>query len=138
MGLSNTISAAINKNVPCVNADDNLHSVVNAMAQAGASALVVMSNGEVIGLITTMDVMNSVAKHNDLAQTLVSESMTPCSLIADKAVKTPCVQLDEDENVGNALAIMNEAGVHNLMVTGSNNQAIGTVSVLDLLKLAVA
>ncbi|MDH5298274.1 MAG: CBS domain-containing protein [Desulfobulbaceae bacterium] len=139
MGLNDTISAAINKNAPAVSGEESLRNVIDTMARANVSALVVKDGNEVMGLITTMDVMNCVAKGRDLGQTKVAGSMTPCSLITGQGGKrTPCVQLDEAETIGNALAIMNEAGVHNLLVSGANNQAIGTVSVLDLLKLAIA
>ena len=138
MGFTDTISSAIQKETLVIESTDSLRTAIQKMTQANATGLIVKSGGDLIGIVTVMDLMNSVANDDDLDTTPVSSFMTACELITDKVVKTPCVQLDEGQNVKDALKIMNEAGVRNLLVSGDNNEAIGMVSALSLLKLAIS
>ena len=83
----------------------------------------------------------SVAKrsrHDDLDDTRVTRFMTPCEIISSKAAVSPCVQLDENEKVQDALATMHKAGTHHLLVAGAGSKPIGMISVADLLKLAIS
>lgn len=138
MGFADTIGSIIQKDSLAIEITDSLRAAIQKMTTANASGLIVKSGGELVGIVTVMDLMTSVAANDDLDTTTVSQFMTACELITDKTVKTPCVQLDEGQSVKDALAIMNEAGVHNLLVSGDNNEAIGMVSALSLLKLAIS
>jgi len=138
MGFNDAIGAGVQKDAPFVGRSDSLRTVIKKMTDAKVTGLIVKSGTDVVGIITVRDVMNSVANNDDLDDTKVSDFMTACELITDKSIKTPCVQLDEGQNVKDALAIMNEAGVRNLLVTGDNNKAIGTISALTLLKMAIS
>ena len=138
MGFDDTISAGIQKDAHSVGRSDSLRTAIKKMTDAKVSGLIVKSGHDVVGIITVRDVLNSVAQNNDLDITKVSSFMTSCELISDKSVKTPCVQLDEGQSVKDALAIMNEAGVSNLMVTGDNDKAIGIISALTLLEMAIS
>ena len=138
MGFNDAIGAGVQKDAPFVGRSDSLRTVIKKMTDAKVTGLIVKSGTDVVGIITVRDVMNSVANNKDLDDTKVSDFMTSCELITDKSIKTPCVQLDEGQNVKDAIAIMNEAGVRNLLVTGDDNKAIGTISALTLLKMAIS
>lgn len=138
MGFNDSISAAIQKDTPAVGLEDSLRTAVRKMSDAGASAIIVQSGAELVGIVTVMDLMNSVCRNDDLDGTKVTSFMTACELITRVVARVPCIQLDEDESVKNALDIMNEAGVHDLLVSGGpQGKAIGMVSAADLLKIAV-
>ncbi len=139
MGLNDTISVAVQKSVPKVGYEDSLRAAIEEMDRSSVSALAVESGGELVGIITEMDLMNSLVQNDDLDASKVNQCMTACDLISSAPSKiSPCIQLDEDESVMNALKVMNEAGVRNLLVSGGDDKAIGLVSARDLLKIATA
>ncbi|MEJ2031641.1 MAG: CBS domain-containing protein [Deltaproteobacteria bacterium] len=136
--MNEAISSAVQKGGPTVSLDDSLRTAIGKMAEAKATGLVVKSGGQVVGIITTLDLMRSVVNKEDLDETKVSQFMTACELIGAKATKSPCVQVDENESVAMALEVMDQAGVHNLLVSGGSGDAIGMVSAQELLKLAIS
>lgn len=138
MGMNETISSAVEKNGPTVSLDDSLRTAIATMAEASATGLVVKAGDQVVGIITTLDLMRSVVNKADLDGTKVSQFMTACELIGTKAIKSPCVQVDENESVAVALEVLDQAGVHNLLVSGGSGNAIGMISAQDLLKLAIS
>ena len=138
MGLSDSISKAIKKKLPSVNASDSLRSAIKAMTDADCSAIVVKAGDEVIGIVTEMDLMGGVADQKDLDSDEVASVMTVCELITNKAASSPCIQLDEDQSAQSAIDIMSEAGVHHLLVSGSKGQPVGVISGQQLLKLIVS
>ena len=92
---------------------------------------------EVIGVLTDSDLMMCVDRSEDLDLTKASRCMTPCEMITGERSKSPCVQIDSTQTVKTALGVLNLAGVHHLLVTGEDDR-IGLVSIVDLLKLAIS
>lgn len=138
MGLTATIGSVVKKDAPAITLDDTLRTAIQKMTAAGCSALVVKSGAELVGVVTEMDLLDGIVRHDDLDTTKVARFMTSCELITSKAACSPCVQLDENEKVQSALATMHKAGTHHLLVAGAGNKAIGMISVADLLKLAIS
>lgn len=138
MAKNDLIRQAIKKKLPAVTIDDTLHSAIKTMTDADVSALVVISDGELVGIITEMDLMHGVTEHSDLAAVKVGSLMTACELITSTAANSPCVQLDEEESALNAIRIMNHAGVHHLLVSDANGKAVGMVAAKDILKLMIS
>lgn len=138
MGLNTEIKNAVNWEAPAVAMDDSLRVVIQKMVDSKSSAVLVKADDAVAGIVTDMDMLASIARHDDLDGTKVSGFMTRCELILGKAVKSPCVQLDSEQNAGDAIGVMNGAGVHHLVVSGEKDTCTGIVSVLDLLRLVVS
>ena len=134
MGLNDTIKNVVEWDAPSVDSEDSLRDAIYKMASCKSSLLVKL-NGVVAGIVSDMDVMHSLVEGDDLDETKVSGFMTACQVIAGQPVKSPCIQLHEDETVKNALGVMDTAGVHNLVVSGDHDKRVGTVSICDLLKL---
>jgi len=137
MALNDTIAPAV-KRTPSIGINDSLLTAAEYMSRHDTSALIVKEGGEVIGILTDMDVMNGIVKKNDFAGANVASCMTACQLIDGNGVQSPCVQLYQEESVENALKVMSSAGIHNLLV--SCEMGIGTcmVNIRDLLKIAVS
>ena len=135
MSLKDTISKAITKDTPVVALDDTLETAIRKMVDGCCSALVVKSDDELIGIVTDMDIMESVSRNGLTGKIRVADFMLKCELISRKQTKSPCIQLDENESVENALKIMAGAGVHHLLVSGANNKNIGIVSSYALINL---
>ena len=138
MGLNAEIKNAVNWEAPAVAMDDSLRVVIQKMVDGRSSAVLVKAGDVVAGIVTEMDMLASIARHDDLDGTKVSGFMTRCELILGKAVKSPCVQLDSEQSVGDAIGVMNGAGVHHLVVSGEKDTCTGMVSVLDLLRLVIS
>ncbi len=137
MGFADSIGAAIKKDAPALALDQSLRQAIEKMASCRCCAMVVKSDDELVGIITEMDLMYSVANNANLDATRVSQIMTACDLITAQGGKSPCVQLDEDQKVKVALEIMTQAGTHHLLVSGPEDKAIGLVAACDLLALAI-
>ena len=137
MSIRDTISVAMKHDTPAVNLEDSLRTAIKNMSDANATALMVKSDDELVGIVTETDVMHQVVKHVNLDDVKVAQLMTACEIISSKPAKTPCVQLDENETIQNALAIMDEAGISNLLISGDGGHAKGVVSARDLLKHVV-
>ena len=133
MGLESKIKDAVNWSVPVVDLGTTLREVIRQLVDNNVSALVVKSGDVVVGVVTDMDVLDSLAAGKDQDTLKVADFLTPCELISGQAVKSPCVQLDESESVKNAIKLLTVAGTHNLLVSG--NLRAGIASVRDLLKL---
>jgi len=130
-----TIKNAVKRKFPAVGLTDTLDAALQAMAKANASALVVKTDEDLVGVVTISDIMYSLTNEEDLRQTPVSSFMTSCEFISDKATNNPCVQLDEDEDPLSAIKVMSEAGVNHLLVSGSKGEPVGMVSSLEIIKL---
>ena len=138
MSLNDTISKAIKKDTPSVALEDTLETAIRRMVDEDCTALAVQSNDELIGIVTDMDIMDSIKRNGLTGKVKVADFMVRCELITEKWTKSPCVQLDEDESVENALKLMAGAGVHHLLVSGANKKTIGIVSSQALLGLVLA
>ena len=121
-----------------VSAEDTLETALKTMIENDTFALVVKSGEELVGIINDTDILHCLALRFEMRDTKVINIMTECQLITRSGVKKPCVQLDENEKVELAIKIMNEAGVHHLLVSGENGKVVGLVSAADLLKSAMA
>ncbi len=138
MSLKDEIRSAVNWDAPGVDMNDSLRTAIQKMMVGGSTALLVKMDSIVIGVVTDMDLMRTVVSNEDLDETKVSEFMTGCELITGRTTKTPAVQLHEAESVENALGVLEEANLHNLVVSGENEKCAGTVSVRDLLGLVIS
>lgn len=135
MKSSRTIKEAVIRRYPEIGLDDSLGDAINAMAKNNASALVVREGGVLIGLVTITDVMHSLVHHQDLQDTKISSFMTKCELISAKETKNACAQLDEEQDVLSALKVMHQAGVNHLVVSRGEDDPVGVVSSLEIIRL---
>lgn len=128
------IRKAVQRKFPTIGIDDSLDTAMNAMAEANVSVLAVKIGEEIAGLVTINDVMFSLANEDGL-QTKISSFMTWCETDVSKRTRNPCLQLDEEEEALSAIKLMYDAGVNHLLVSGANDQIVGIVSSLELIKL---
>jgi len=138
MALQDTLKTITAWNVPPVSATTSLKTAIDLMSEHGVCALAVATDGEILGLVTDLDLSSAVVRGWDPRTTMVAECMTACDLITGSGARNPCVQLDEDETVENALKLLDGQGVHNLLVSGPGSSLVGIVSSCSLLKAAIA
>jgi len=133
MKLNDSIEGIVKWNGPSVDGDDNLQTAIRRMADNSVSGLLVRQGGEVLGVITDWDIMQSLDNGHDPATTKVASFMTSCEVMLGRKIKSPCVQLDASISIKDALRVMAGENVHHMLITGPNNE-IGLLSSLDLLK----
>ena len=138
MGKRDTVKMAVRKEAPAIGKDDSVEAAIEMMVAGCSTALVVMRNEELVGVVTVRDLLHSLNRGDEPRTTTVLEVMTPCELITGKGAKSPCVQLDENESVADALQIMEEAGINHMLVTGAGGKVTGIATLIDLLGQAVA
>lgn len=138
MGMQDEIRTAVKWDIPSVNLDDSLRVVINRMVEHKASALVVKKNDDVVGVVSDVDLLRSLIDKKNMDEAKVSEYLSPCELIGEKGTRNPCAQLDNTESVENALKVIEIAGTHNLLVSGSDKNEVGMVSIHALLEVAIS
>jgi CBS domain-containing protein len=137
MGMNDEINRAVNWDTESVDMEDSIRIAIKKMNSCNTSALAVKSGGKVVGVLTDMDLMMCVAEKKDLDKTNAFTCMTSCEMITNERSKSPCVQLDSTQTVGDALGVMTLGGVHHLLVA-NDDEHLGIVSIIDLLKLAIS
>lgn len=136
MNLKTPIKNCLSQNIPKCNLGDSLKEVAEKIAKSESAACAVYSDNEIVGVITDTDLVDSIAQGKDLDQVRAQDLMTSCELITQGAAALPCVQLNENETIENALKVMRNGGVHHIVVWGQDGRAAGVVSAADLIKEA--
>jgi len=126
---------AIQQRFPEIHLDDSLATAIDTMTRADVSALAVKSGGEIIGLVTSNDVLFSLATEGEGLQRKISSFMTKCEADVSKTTRNPCIQLDENEEVLSAIKLMYDTGMNHMLVSGHNGEIVGIVSSLQLIRL---
>ena len=137
MGMRDSVSKAVNWNIPSIDSEDSLQSAINKMVEYDVNAFVVEMNGLVSGILTDIDLVHIITSEEDLEGVKVAEVMTPCTLMSEKSSHNPCAQIYELETIENALKVIDAAGTHTLMVASSGKNKAGLVTIHNLLKIAV-
>ena len=115
-----------NREVYSVGIHDSVTEAARQMRFRNVGAILVLDDGELRGLFSERDLMNRVvAEGGDPEFTIVTEVMT-----------TDVVAIDETSSVQHAAELMRHYGFRHLPVV-RGNQALGMISMRDLLPLAV-
>ena len=137
MKLQSEIKNAVNWKAPTLSLESSLREAIQKMVTNNVSALAVKIDDALVGVVTEMDVIDSISDQKDPDKTRVSDFLTACELITNQGQKSPCAQLDGTESVENAIKVLSVAGTHNLVVSGRTDKEVGVASVRDLLKLLI-
>ena len=139
MKFQTEIKNAVDWDAPSVGLESSLRDVIQKLVASKASALAVKIDDILVGVVTDIDIIDSISDQRDLDTTKVSEFLTPCELITNDLTKgSPCAQLDESESVENALKVLSVSGTHNLVVSGKTDKDVGIASIRDLLHLLIS
>jgi CBS domain-containing protein len=115
---------------PVVPYEGRLKDALMVMIDRNSTSVLVMDGEDVVGVIGADDVARLAAKEIDLTAAWVKDFVAACMLTGNQ----PCVQIREDDNVLNALRIMDNWTASQIVVVNEKNKVVGTISALDALK----
>lgn len=114
------VSEVMNKNVVVVKKDATLKQASEVMAKTRIGSLVVVEKNDIIGIVTSSDIIQSIAKDKVPGNTLIEEVMS-------KRVFT----VEPDATIQDAVAVMVENKIRELPVV-ENKKIKGIVTVTDV------
>ncbi|MBB4286227.1 CBS domain-containing protein [Roseospira goensis] len=116
------LKEVMSKGIETVAPTTSLRDAARRMDRLSVGMLPVDESGTLIGTLTDRDiVVHAVAEGVDVNNTRVRQAMTAGVTVAD-----------EDDSVADAAAMMAESQVRRLLVTNSQKEVVGTVSLRDL------
>jgi len=130
MNLSDTIGMVLKgkgQNVWSLGPDARVYDAVEMMANKHVGALLVISDGKLVGIISERDYARKVVlQERSSKQTLVKEIMT-----------SPVVVVRPDHTVEDCMRFMTDNRIRHLPVV-ENQKVLGVVSIGDLVKWVVS
>ncbi len=115
------------KDIWSISPSGSVFDAIEAMAEKGVGALLVMENEQLVGIISERDYARKVIlKGKSSKQTLVSDIMTKNVLIARP-----------EQSVEECMAVMTEKRIRHLPVL-DKHKVIGMISLGDLVKTIIA
>jgi predicted transcriptional regulator len=120
----------VEKDPAVVDYSGTLADVIGAMLKKGRTGVMVKDGSEVVGVITSSDLMRVIIQGVDAASVKVSDLMTACSLVGEN----PCVQIGEDSMIVDALRVMQLGRTNRVVVVDSRGKFIGVIGFLDALR----
>ncbi len=105
-----------------ISADQSVCEAAQAMQRLGVGSVPVFRDGQPIGIVTDRDiVVRAVAEQCDCSQKPIGEIMTG-----------ELITMPETTSIAEAAKLMEQQQIRRLLVTGSNNEIVGIVSVGDI------
>lgn len=108
--------------LPQVSANADVRSVLISITEFRLGATVVIEGGEILGIITDGDIRRMLEKHTDVS-----------GLIAKEIMSVNPKKIDKTELAANALHLMRQNSISQLVVTDSGKYA-GIIHLQDILK----
>ncbi len=111
-----------------VSADDTVQQVVHYLCERNTGAVAVKDNDDVVGIFTERDLLHRV----------VNNSLDPNKVLVRDVMSTSMININMDDEIHKAKAMMHQNGVRHLLVLGNGGVYKGLVSMRDLVEADIA
>lgn len=111
----------MNREVVVINPKISLREAARTMCEKHIGSLIVLEEGDIVGIITQTDILKAVAEEKDLDTTLVEDVM-------NKKVYT----IDYEKTVEDAVNLMMEKRIKRLPVT-KEGKLVGIITASDII-----
>ena len=105
---------------------DSVLDAIRRMAEHGVGALLVISDGQLVGFFSERDYTRKV----------ILEGLASRDTPVEKVMSTPVISISPDATVQQGLSMMTEKHIRHLPVTDASG-VIGVVSIRDLVKAVI-
>ena len=106
--------------------DDSVLDAIRRMAEYGVGALLVISDGQLVGFFSERDYTRKV----------ILEGLASRDTPVEKVMSTPVISISPDATVQQGLSMMTEKHIRHLPVTDGSG-VMGVVSIRDLVKAVI-
>ena len=118
-----SVEGIMNRNLITVSEDDDIFSAAKAIVRSGVRQLLVVDNGNLKGIISSMDILDKFVK----------EDYHPVKKKIDEVMTTDVVYCEQDDEISKIWDMMHSSGFSGLPVL-KNNKIIGIVTRMNILK----
>ncbi|MEM1607209.1 MAG: CBS domain-containing protein [Candidatus Bathyarchaeia archaeon] len=125
MGLKNSVETVMRSPPVTALFSDSVSSVIEKMITNNIGAVVVMSGGNPVGIITERDIIEKVVRSN----------RDPSKIRAEEIMSSPLISVEADKTLKDALTLMRDKKIRRLGVT-RKGKLVGIITerrVLDAL-----
>jgi len=118
------VSELMTKTVFSVDSSASVYDVVREMLNRDIGCIVVLSKGEVVGVVTKGDVLRET----------IMKKADPTRESAGEIMSRPVVKIGDDASVEEATSLMSKYSVSKLPVVDDGGRLVGIVTSTDLLR----
>lgn len=124
------------KNVVTVDEESTLAQATTVIRENGISRVPVEDEGNLVGIITTHDIMNYSVRSNNASTEgdKAGEKDDVSDLPATNAMSEPVETIDPNSSVRDAVDVMLESGYGGLVVENEDNQIAGIITKTDAIR----
>lgn len=123
MKFPSAVSDAMSSPVVTVDEDMNVRDSANLMTDEEIGSLIVLADGEPVGIVTKRDMM----------QRVVSTCRDPCETRIKDIMSAPLITIDKDAGILTAMRKMRECKISRLVVM-EGDVLVGVISERDVIK----
>ena len=119
--IDDPVSSVMTKGILSIKSSKNLVEAIKIMIEFDVGSLVVVDNGNAVGILTSKDILKEVALNKELNKIKVKEIM-----------QQPIIQIQATSTITTALIKMKEQKINHLIVM-DGEKIIGMINPLNLL-----
>jgi len=89
MNSQKEIKKAVRRETPKVHYNQTLRTAIREMSVGNSSAVIVVKNDELIGILSDMDIVHAITKGGDIDEIEVAQAMTSCEFHSPTGLRKP-------------------------------------------------
>jgi signal transduction histidine kinase len=125
VNMALSVEDVMKREVVAVQQDSMVKDAATIMTEKGISSLVILNGEELVGILTEKDLANKV----------VSMGLNPKEVPVSAIMTTHVLTIKAQDNLEEAIRLMNNRGIKKLPVTSSDGKLVGMLSQTDVTTL---